>query len=182
MGDEQREDKRRPTGRRTTTTAEHDTGPELPAAFQREAIDAPLVVRPVRPDEQVAADRPRYPSRADAERDAEFANAPGDELAQEDRPLPDPIAAPLPSGWEDGRGGWNRSCVERAIERLGLSNVPDAVSARLGRVLGTASPPDRMLPRTETVHQLGASRASPASSERQVAASQPRHRKESDDA
>jgi hypothetical protein len=170
----------------------------LAAAFDEERTCAPLAIRPVERGGADPATGPRYPRastalarpepRADlAARDGARAEDEGCccECTEDGQDpfgdSPGGHVARTP-GWDDGSRGWDRNCVERARARLGLRGIPDAVTARLGRVLGPTQGAGRNLPAAGTEPQLAGRRASPSQTGRPPGALPPRTTGEPDDA
>lgn len=146
---------RKPT---RTEVRERDpsTDEPLPAAFNVDRPSAPLAVRPARYGRPDSSTAPGYPqaSASLARRSPRPASA-GCETTPNGSTQDDACCCdggegeeetfgdspgghvPRTPGWNDGRRGWDPACVERARERLGLRGLPDVVTRRLGRVLGS---------------------------------------------
>jgi hypothetical protein len=170
----------------------------LPAAYDEDRPASPLAIRPV---ERGAADpgtRPRYPrastamacggARSDlAARDGDREEDEGcccectEDGQDQFGDSPGGHVTPTP-GWNDGSRGWDRNCVERARERLGLRGVPDVVTARLGRVLGPTQGTGRNLRAAGAAPQLAGRTATPSQTGRPAGALPPSTTGELDDA
>jgi len=183
-----------------TEVQEHDlpAADPLPAAYHHDRPAGPLTIRPVERGGADPATGPRYPRastalarpepRADlAARDGDCAEDEGcccectEDGQDQFGDSPGGHVARTP-GWDDGSRGWDRNCVERARERLGLRGIPDAVTARLGRVLGPTQGAGRNLPAADTAPQLAGPSASPSQTGRPPGALPPRTTREPDDA